>query len=336
MYKGVENPKVSVCVVTYNHEKYIEKCLQSIVGQETDFDFEVIVGEDCSTDSTRAIVQRFVEEYPEIVRPIFHVENVGGTKNYLAVHAAARGDYIAHMDGDDYALPGKLQKQADFLDQNMNCSFVAHPVHLVSEDDNEILGMNPAGPQPTISDLNRLVRDYIFFAHSSKMYRRSVNIFDHSQDDAVIDFTVHIEHASQGGIGFLPSVLGCNRKHSGGITSGTGAKLHFLIDLTVSGFNRASQLGVHKEVVDRGKARYLIGAAFLCLARDDAEGYRRYLDLSRINGKFISPAHLVLFALKKQSGFMLLLFQIRQQLMKWIRKICHGLNLLKSKTVVIR
>jgi len=112
-----KTPKVSVCVITYNQEKYIRQCLQSIVDQETDFDFEVIVGEDCSTDGTRAIVQEFSEKFPNIVKPIYQKKNIdGGGYNFLTVHRAARGEYVAHIDGDDFALPGKLQAQANILE----------------------------------------------------------------------------------------------------------------------------------------------------------------------------------------------------------------------------
>jgi glycosyltransferase involved in cell wall biosynthesis len=123
-----KGPKVSVCVITYNQERYIRECLQSLVTQQTNFAFEVIVGDDCSSDGTRAIVQEFVERYPAIVRPMFQPTNTGGSRNNLEVHAAACGEYVAHVDGDDYALPGKLQAQADILDRDHRCNAVWHPV----------------------------------------------------------------------------------------------------------------------------------------------------------------------------------------------------------------
>ena len=124
----VRDPKVSVCVITYNQERYIRQCLQSLVDQKTNFDFEVIVGDDCSTDGTRAVVQEFVERYPKIVRPLFQERNTGGSRNNLEVHAAATGEYVAHVDGDDYALPDKLQAQADVLDRDPGCMAVWHQV----------------------------------------------------------------------------------------------------------------------------------------------------------------------------------------------------------------
>lgn len=112
------SPKVSVCVLAYNHEKYIRQCLQSIVDQEVDFDFEVIVGDDCSTDGTRMILQEFVERYPTLIKVVQNKRNSGYFKNYMNTHSMATGMYVAHCDGDDYWYPGKLKWQAGFLDNN--------------------------------------------------------------------------------------------------------------------------------------------------------------------------------------------------------------------------
>ena len=126
MIDEIDDIKVSVCVVTYNQEKYIAECLDSLVSQETDFKFEIIVGEDCSTDGTRAIVQQYVDKYPDLIKPIFHDQNVGAVENIKQVYLAAKGKYIAHLDGDDMALPTKLQKQFDTLEANPDCAICVH------------------------------------------------------------------------------------------------------------------------------------------------------------------------------------------------------------------
>ena len=169
-----KNPKVSVCVVTYNHEKYIRECLESIVTQKCDFDFEVIVGEDCSTDNTRAIVQEYVDKYPTIVKAIFHKENVGAAKNYFSVHDRAQGKYIAHLDGDDYALPGKLQAQVDFMDQVPDCNICFHRVKGLYQDGT--LNDDLVDYEKVKSGFKRAdILLYMAIAtHSSKMYRRKI------------------------------------------------------------------------------------------------------------------------------------------------------------------
>ena len=134
MINETDDIKVSVCVVTYNQEKYIAECLDSLVSQETDFKFEIIVGEDCSTDGTRAIVQQYVDKYPDIVKPIFHKNNVGAVENIKQVYIAAKGRYIAHIDGDDMALPTKLQEQFNILEKNPQAIICSHNMLEVVND----------------------------------------------------------------------------------------------------------------------------------------------------------------------------------------------------------
>ena len=111
------NPFVSVRIVTYNHEPYIRKCLESVVDQKTDFEYEVIVGEDCSQDKTREICFEFQKRYPEKVRVLWanvNVHNIGG--NQARTTHRCRGEYVALLEGDDYWTdPLKLQKQMDLI-----------------------------------------------------------------------------------------------------------------------------------------------------------------------------------------------------------------------------
>lgn len=170
-----KTPKVSVCVVTYNQEKYIRQCLQSLVDQETDFDFEVIVADDCSTDGTRMIVREFAEKYPLKVKPILHDKNIGAYKNFIYVHQQAIGEYVAHMDGDDYALPRKLQAQATVLDSKLECTAVWHRVDYFDDVGGFCSGKT--------SDLSLFDSGTVYFddairlgfisVHSALMYRRS-------------------------------------------------------------------------------------------------------------------------------------------------------------------
>lgn len=122
--------KVSICIITYNQEEYIERCLSSIVDQKTDFKYEVIVGDDFSTDNTRTIVARYAREYPNLIVPVLHPTNVGGCNNYISVHNKAKGQYICHVDGDDYMLPGKIQTCADLLDSRPDVGIVFHRMEM--------------------------------------------------------------------------------------------------------------------------------------------------------------------------------------------------------------
>lgn len=114
--------KVSVMVLAYNHEKYIRKALESMVNQQTNFKFEIVIGEDKSTDNTRAIIREYYEKYPNIIKPLFRKKNLGAARNVAATLRRCTGEYIAFMECDDFWTDSlKLQKQADFLD--------SHPEH---------------------------------------------------------------------------------------------------------------------------------------------------------------------------------------------------------------
>lgn len=125
-------PLVSVCVQVYNNEEFIEECLNSILSQQTNFNFEIIVGEDESTDNTREICKRLAENNQDKIRlflrkeqdKIYHKGKKTSRYNYMSNLKASRGKYIALCDGDDYWIDNnKLQKQVDILDENE--SFVA-------------------------------------------------------------------------------------------------------------------------------------------------------------------------------------------------------------------
>jgi glycosyltransferase involved in cell wall biosynthesis len=221
-------PKVSVCVVTYNQEHYIRECLQSIVDQKTNFDFEIIVGDDCSTDGTRTIVREFVERYPWLVTSIFHGKNIGCQGNYLSVHNKALGRYIAHLDGDDYALPGKLQKQSDFLDRHPECNIVWHRVLVKNGKTGEVrpdllnVKLFPQGGF-TRSDI---IRHIAIASHSSKMYRSANRAFD-IPDFPLLDWLVNIEQVQEGRACYVgDEILGVYRSGVGIASAGLATRIH--------------------------------------------------------------------------------------------------------------
>ena len=112
-------PLVSVCMTTYNHEKYISQAIESVLGQRTTFAVEVVVGEDCSTDSTLAVCRKYEEQYPDRVRVVASESNIGMHRNYRRTIEACRGKYIAMLDGDDwFSDMDKLQIQVEQLEKS--------------------------------------------------------------------------------------------------------------------------------------------------------------------------------------------------------------------------
>ncbi len=126
----MDKPLVSICSITYNQAPYIRECLDSFIMQKTDFPFEIIINDDCSTDGTTEIIMEYAEKYPDLIHPIFHDENQyqkGVRGMFLRfVFPKARGKYIALCEGDDYWTdPLKLQKQVDILENNPHLSICA-------------------------------------------------------------------------------------------------------------------------------------------------------------------------------------------------------------------
>ena len=134
-------PKVSVCVITYNQERYVIQAVEGALTQEADFDFEVVVGDDASSDGTPEILRDLQVRYPDRLRLILREKNIGPARNFLDVLGACRGEYVAILDGDDYwTSPEKLQKQADALDADPTLAICSHRVEHVFEDEG---GANP-------------------------------------------------------------------------------------------------------------------------------------------------------------------------------------------------
>lgn len=208
--------QVSVCVVTYNQENYIAECLESLVTQQTSFKFEIVVGEDCSTDGTRAIVQQYVEQYPDLIVPLFYEENVGAVENVKRVYKAARGKYIAHMDGDDMALPNKLQRQFDALEENLDCNICTHNMNTVSRNGKTLTDSywSFKGGHYTVLDF---LKKMPFFAHSSKFFRiTEKDDWDNILcDPEVLDIEVHFYQIGRSNIIHLDEKLGKYRKNTG-------------------------------------------------------------------------------------------------------------------------
>lgn len=132
----VEYPKVSVCMITYGHEKFIEEAINGVLMQECDFRIELIIANDCSPDKTDLVVENILKNHPRasIIKYKRHHQNIGMVPNCFFVTQEAKGRYIAVCDGDDFWNdPLKLQKQVDFLETNSEYVISYHETFVVNE-----------------------------------------------------------------------------------------------------------------------------------------------------------------------------------------------------------
>ncbi len=132
-----ENIKVSICCLAYNHEPYIRQMLESLIHQKTNFNYEILVHDDASTDSTTDIIKEYEKKYPNLIKPIFQKENQhskGVRISWEYQYSRAKGKYIAFCEGDDFWCDdNRLQKQYDIMEENPDCSICTGRVKMITE-----------------------------------------------------------------------------------------------------------------------------------------------------------------------------------------------------------
>jgi glycosyltransferase involved in cell wall biosynthesis len=224
----VLRPKVSVSIVTYNHRAFIGEAVESVLRQETPFDVEVVIGDDCSTDGTREILKSYADRDRRL-RLLLHPHRLGpaepylgGKNNFLATYGACRGEYVAFLEGDDYWTdPAKLRKQVAFLDAHPEYAFCCHPVTIEYHDNRVRHWPTVAGVSSrsvwTLEDILRLETKPEMSMGS--MMIRSALLRDFPPWFGGVangDYAVQVLLARHGDIAFLPDCMGLHRKHAGG------------------------------------------------------------------------------------------------------------------------
>lgn len=212
--------KLTVVTTTYNHEDFIKQALDGIVSQKTNFDFELLICDDNSTDDTAKIIKEYQKKYPEIVKPIFNKKNLGAMENFIFTLSKAKSEYVALCDGDDFWSDcNKLQKQVDFLDNNKDFSIVFHQTKIFYEDNSKNSEIYP-NFEKTVFDFHDLVKDS-FIPANTVVYRWEFNKKNLEKEfpKNVVpgDYLIHLFHAKKGKIKFLPEIMSSYRRHDKGM-----------------------------------------------------------------------------------------------------------------------
>jgi glycosyltransferase involved in cell wall biosynthesis len=213
--------KLSVLMITFNHEKFITQAVDSVLHQQTNFDFEIVIGEDCSTDRTRDLLIELQRQHPEKIRLLLHETNVGAYNNLAQTFQSCQGQYVAWLEGDDYwTCSLKLQKQVDYLDNHPECTICFHDV-LISNEETKQGPFHFVPPnQKEVSTIEDLLLDN-FVPSCSVVFRNQLfhEFPSWFQDLAMADWPLHILNANYGNIGYIPEVMGVHRNHAGGVWS---------------------------------------------------------------------------------------------------------------------
>jgi glycosyltransferase involved in cell wall biosynthesis len=222
--KAGENYKINVVVTSYNHEKYISKCLNGILMQKGLFDIEVILGDDCSTDMTPQIMRDYQKKHPDVIKIMPNEVNLGVTQNIKRCLDACTGEFVAICEGDDYWISEeKLQKQMSFLIKHQEVPMCFSSIMLLYEPANKLV------PHPGQYELNKdristeeLIQTNYIGNFSCCMYRTDVirelppSLFD----IYTVDWMFNIMCSEWGGIGYIRDWMSVYRLHSSGSWSG--------------------------------------------------------------------------------------------------------------------
>lgn len=220
----MSQPLLSVCLITYNQARYIEEAIDTILMQEVDFAWQLIVADDFSTDGTREILKRYQKKHPKLIKLILQKKNVGAEANWLDLMSAPTSKYVLYADGDDYfSNTTKLQQQVDFLEAHKDFSICFHPVSVVYEGADRPNDIFPSPEQrfhKTVFELQDVLTNN-FMQTNSVLYRwrfTDKNIRDFIPTGiSPGDWFLHILHAEVGKVGFIDKTMSVYRRHAGGL-----------------------------------------------------------------------------------------------------------------------
>jgi glycosyltransferase involved in cell wall biosynthesis len=224
MTKNIYPFKVSVSIITYNQAEFIEKAVDSVLAQNTDFSYEIIIGDDCSTDGSREILLDYQERYPELIKLHMHKERgegIAGWKNNITNIESAQGKYLAFLDGDDYWMSeDKLQKQVAFMD--------AHPEYTLCFHDSFFDDVNDSQKGYFISEryfslrkdntltISDFLKKNLVAPSSSTLYRRDdiLPLPDWFWEVYMADYFLELLATQKGPAKYIKSIKSCQLRNS--------------------------------------------------------------------------------------------------------------------------
>lgn len=288
-----EEVKVSVFTITFNHENFIGECLESVLSQKTNFKFEIIIGEDCSSDNTPHIIEYYRNKYPFIIKAVHRNKNIGANRNFIDTLSRCNGKYIVYLDGDDYILPGKLQKQFDFMESNPEYSMCGHNIRILDNNKKKTMGYYNQKLKLFKGTIDDFARLGTYIGAASIMYRKDfVDLKLYTSLNRYLfqgDWLLHMIVSRNGFVGYIDEVLSVYRKHDDGITYASKKdidKRKKLLTEQLDILDNAILLGASEESVERGKARLLYLVSRDMLTFGDMKEFKKYITQA---GKLFPP-----------------------------------------------
>ena len=303
--------KVSVLVPVYNLERFIEPCLESLLTQAVDFDFEVIAIDDGSSDGSWALMQKLAAHYPQL-RALQNPQNIGLARTQKRLLTEARGDYIAYVDGDDLALPGKLQAMADYLDAHAECAVCYHEAEVFDSDSGMVTALYSrdyynAAYVPGRASAEHLIRYGCFINASAVAFRRHAHLLEAVDDGCkiILDHPWHILNAlyGKGTVDFISGVVGRYRIHAdsfGGQTKRSPQRREQVLADQLRACDNARAFGIDDAIIAAGKAHYRFATALYFLNQGDMARFTRFINESVVNNWFFDDRHQLAWELRAE------------------------------------
>lgn len=213
-----QEPLLSVALITYNQEEFIAECIEGMVSQKTHFPFEIVIGEDCSTDGTRAICLAYKEKYPELIRLAFPEHNLGMMGNWIHTINSCTGKYIAICEGDDYWIDKhKLQKQVDFLEANTDYTLCSTGSQMLAHMYGHYYNVDIK--KDTLETVDILEEDWGIMTATIVFRKDALVIPEWFKKVKNGDYSLQLLVSLKGKIKCLPEHTSVYRQHMGGISN---------------------------------------------------------------------------------------------------------------------
>lgn len=223
--------KLSVCMITYGHEHFINDAIDGVLMQHADFEIELIIADDCSPDKTSEVVQNIITNHPNgrWIKYIRHPQNIGMMENFAWALQQCTGKYIALCEGDDYwCNKEKLKKQVDFLEKNNQYALCYHRAYeLFADGRKEIESLN-TGSEPREYSLPDLSHGNFIHTPSVVFRREFLALPFWFRRSPVGDYTLYMLLARYGKCYYMPDVMAVYRRHEGGNWSGAPGEFRLL------------------------------------------------------------------------------------------------------------
>ena len=318
--------KVSVCVITYNHAPFIRECIESIINQTTNFNFEIIIRDDASTDETYSIISDLKVTYPTMINILDSSTNLGANRNFIEILKAAQGEYIAICEGDDYWLnKNKIQKQSELLERYQNVDLCCHPSYIKNGDKiNYRAKVGEYSKKIALIQANEVIgRNAGILSTPSLMFRRTVfNSFPAWFEKAPVgDYFIQVYCALNGGCLYIPEPMSVYRTNAIGSWSRKTKQYDFKLNALQTFITYLDLLAEelddqYRELIYGYKSRVFL---YLALSAANVAKYHDFKKFIDASWRSIEKGH-----------------SIKQKIIYYLRFYPRGIKLLNWLAAILR